>query len=101
VTARIPFGRRKLRRVKSQERCRRETKPARCQREKAVKRVTKPCRRNVAGRQNPRQVDLRHLKCCRERKPMRAADWLRLVGKVSLTTTQGKAKLEERVRLAI
>jgi hypothetical protein len=32
---------------------------------------------------------------------MRAADWLRLVGKGSLTMTPGKAKLEERVRLAI
>jgi hypothetical protein len=38
----------------SHERRRREIKPAGQRREKTVKRVAKPCRRNVAGRQRPR-----------------------------------------------
>jgi len=33
-----------------------------------------------SGRANPRQVDLRFFKCCREQKPMRGADRLRLDG---------------------
>jgi len=48
-TPAIPFGRRKLRRAETQERCRRERKPARTQRAKAVERVAKPCGRTVAG----------------------------------------------------
>jgi hypothetical protein len=57
----------------SQERRRRETKPAGMRREETVERVTKPWGRNVAGRQRPRQVDLRILMCCRDWKPMRGA----------------------------
>ena len=33
-----------------------------------------------SGWANPREVDLRFFMCCREPKPMRGADRLRLVG---------------------
>jgi len=55
----VPCGRRTLRRAKSHERCRNETSPVSRRRAETVKRAAKPCRRNVAGRQNLRIVDLR------------------------------------------
>jgi len=45
----LTFREEKAPKGESQERRRCERKPARAQREQAVKRVTKPCRRNVAG----------------------------------------------------
>jgi hypothetical protein len=55
------FGEEKAPKGKAQERCRYETKPARARREETVTRVIKPWRRTVAGRQRPREVDLRSL----------------------------------------
>jgi hypothetical protein len=48
-----PCERGTLRREKSQERCRDEKGSAKLRGEQTVKRVAKPCRRNVAGRGKP------------------------------------------------
>lgn len=61
VETRVYLSRGESSEGESQERCRCETKPARTRREQTVKRVTKPGRRNAAGRRVPPNTDLRVL----------------------------------------
>lgn len=61
VETRVYLSRGESSEGESQECCRCETEPARTRREQTVKRVTKPGRRNAAGRRVPPNTDLRVL----------------------------------------
>lgn len=93
------FGEEKAPKGEAQERCRCEIKPARARREETAKRVIKPWRRTVAGRQSPGEVDLRSLnvlkgKKAHERSRHAAA---RRLGRASAKLWR-KVEPEERIR---
>jgi len=93
------YGEEKAPKGKAQERCRCETKPARARREETAKRVIKPWKRNVAGRQRPCEVDLRSLNVLKGRKAQERSRHAaaRRLGSASIKLWR-KVEPEERIR---